>query len=146
MASWFYLYLQTESKPFATDYLTATIEKVTNMSVTTTKQHDIHIDEGTTHWIEVEAKNPDGTAMNLSGCNAVFTSIVGDHKIQKACLIEGNVVSLRLEPSETVEHLSRWYQIRIFNENNVILQMVQGIIYIRKAHKPYTQNPLGGES
>lgn len=39
------------------------------------------------------------------------------------------------------------YQIRIFDSSGCVIQVIQGYIYIRKAHKPYTQNPLdaGGE-
>lgn len=39
------------------------------------------------------------------------------------------------------------YQIRIFDISVCVIQVIQGYIYIRKAHKPYTQNPLdaGGE-
>ena len=39
------------------------------------------------------------------------------------------------------------YQIRIFDSYGCVIHVIQGYIYIRKAHKPYTQNPLdtGGE-
>lgn len=104
-------------------------------------QQNIEIDEGTSHWIDVTVNDSDGTAMDLTGCTAVFTAGI----IEKACDIEGNVVSLKLEPEETTGFLSSGYQIRIFDANNDVLQIIQGIIYIRKAHKPYITNPLGGE-
>lgn len=104
-------------------------------------QQNIEIDEGTSHWIEATVNDADGTAMDLTGCSAIFTAGM----VEKACDIEGNVVSVKLEPEETTGFLSSGYQIRIFDSNDDVFQIIQGIIYIRKAHKPYTQNPLGGE-
>ena len=143
MDSWFYLYLYTDSQPQrSTTDITAIVRKETHiMSNRAILQQNIEIDEGTSHWIDVTVDDSDGTAMNLTGCTAIFTA----GTIEKTCDIVGNVISLKLEPEETTGFLSSGYQIRVFDANNDVLQMIQGIIYIRKAHKPYLQNPLGGE-
>ena len=104
-------------------------------------QQNIEIDEATSHWIDVTVDDSDGTAMDLTGCTAIFTA----GTVEKTCDIVGNVLSLKLEPEETSGYLSSGYQIRVFDSNNDVLQIIQGIIYIRKAHKPYITNPLGGE-
>lgn len=153
MANWFYLYLYTEDKPQFTDYITATISKIShirkdskNMGCRLDKQNNICIDEGTSHWIDVTVKNDDGTDMDLTGCTAVFTA--GARNIEdKSCLIENNHINVKLEPSETIGFLASGYQIRIFDSNGDVFQVIQGYINIRKAHKPYIQNPLneGGQ-
>jgi len=143
MASWFYLYLYTEEKQRFTENVTATIQKGSNiMSQSNMVQHNINIDEATSHWINVTVKDSDGTAMDLTGCHAIFT-MAGT---EKECLIDDNEVSVKLEPEETTGFLSSGYQIRLFDADDDVFQVIQGIIYIRKAHKPYTQKPLvGGE-
>lgn len=143
MASWFYLYLYTEDKQRFTENITATIQKGSNiMSQSNMVQHNINIDEATSHWINVIAKNPDGTKMNLTGCHAIFTM----PGIDKECLIDDNEINVKLEPEDTTGFLSSGYQIRLFDANDDVFQVIQGIIYIRKAHKPYKQKPLvGGE-
>lgn len=144
MASWFYLYLCTDHPQRMTTYMDAIVRKETHiMSNRAIYQQNIEIDEATSHWIDVNVNDESGTAMDLTGCTAIFTA----GAIEKECGIEGNVVSVKLEPEETTGYLSSGYQIRIFDANNDVLQIIQGIIYIRKAHKPYTQNPLatGGE-
>lgn len=65
--------------------------------------------------------------------------------IEKECLIENNHIKVKLEPEETVGYLSNAYQIRVFDSEGDVFQIIQGFIYIRKAHKPYITNPLGGE-
>lgn len=121
--------------------ITATIQKGSNiMSQSNMVQHNINIDEATSHWINVTVKNPDGTAMDMTGCNAIFT-MAGT---EKACLIDDNEVSVKLEADETTGFLSSGYQIRLFDDNDDVFQVIQGIIYIRKAHRPYIQNPLAG--
>lgn len=134
-----------------TDHIEANVEKatnkqaikkgITNMSVSSNSNNDIHIDEGTSHWLNITVKDSDGSASDLKGCTAIFTA----GPIEKACGIENNVISVKLEPEETIGYLSSGYQIRIFDESDDVFQVIQGYIYIRKAHKPYTQNPLGGE-
>lgn len=134
-----------------TDYIEISVEKatnkqaikkgITNMSVSIKSSNDIHIDEGTSHWLNVTVKESDGSESDLSGCTAIFTA----GAIEKTCGIENNVISVKLEPKETIGYLSSGYQIRIFDESDDVFQVIQGYIYIRKAHKPYTQNPLGGE-
>ena len=142
MASWFYLYLYSDHPQRMQTIKNAVVRKETHiMSNRSMIQQNIEIDEGTSHWIDVTVKNDDGTAMDLTGCSAIFTAGM----VEKACDIEGSVVSVKLEPEETTGFLSSGYQIRIFDANNDVFQVIQGIIYIRKAHKPYTQNPLGGE-
>lgn len=151
MASYFYLYLYTPSPAQFTDEIEVQVEKatnkqatkkgITNMSVSNTSNNDIHIDEGTSHWLNVTVKDSDGSVADLKGCTAIFTAGL----IEKACGIENNVISVKLEPEETMGYLSSGYQIRIFDENADVFQVIQGYIHIRKAHKPYTQNPLGGE-
>jgi hypothetical protein len=151
MASYFYLYLYTPSPAQFTDDIETQVEKatnkqatkkgITNMSVSINSNNDIHIDEGTSHWLNVTVKESDGSVSDLSGCTAIFTA----GPIEKTCGIENNVISVKLEPEETMGYLSSGYQIRIFDENADVFQIIQGYIYIRKAHKPYTQNPLGGE-
>ena len=143
MASWFYLYLYSDHPQRMQTIKNAVVRKETHiMSNRAMIQQNIEIDEGTSHWIDVTVKNDDGTAMDLTGCSAIFTAGI----VEKACDIEGSVVSVKLEPEETTGFLSSGYQIRIFDANNDVFQVIQGFIYIRKAHKPYTQNPLtGGE-
>lgn len=142
MASWFYLYLYTDHPRRMQTDIVARIRKETHiMSSREFKQQNIEIDEATSHWIEATVNDEDGAAMNLNGCTAVFSCGL----VEKKCDIEGNVVSVKLEPEETTGFLSSGYQIRVFDSNDDVLQVIQGIIYIRKAHKPYTQNPLGGE-
>lgn len=142
MASWFYLYLYTDHPRMMQTDIVTSIRKETNiMSSREVKQQNIEIDEATSHWISAIVNDEDGTAMNLNGCSAVFSCGL----TEKECDIEGNVVSVKLEPEETTGFLSSGFQIRVFDENADVLQIIQGIIYIRKAHKPYTQNPLGGE-
>lgn len=161
MASWFYLYLYTESAKRYTEDIsvevtkeanrTATMNKITNksaikkgitnMSVNSSSKNDIYIDEATSHWLNVTVLDEDGTAMDLTGCSAIFTAGI----VEKACDIEDNVIHVKLEPEETEGYISSGYQIRVFDANDDVFQIIQGIIYIRKAHKPYTQNPLGGE-
>ena len=141
MASWFYLYLCTDRTQRMTTYIDAIVRKETKiMSNRAIHQQNIEIDEATTHWIEATVNDAYGTAMDLTGCKAIFTA----GTIEKECDIEGNVVSVKLEPEETTGYLSSGYQIRVFDSNNDVLQIIQGIIYIRKAHKPYTINPLSG--
>ena len=142
MSSWFYLYLCTDGQPqrLTTD-ITAIVRKETHiMSNRAILQQNIEIDEATIHWVDVTVNDSDGVAMDLTGCTAIFTA----GPVEKACGIEGNVISLKLEPEETAGYLSSGYQIRVFDTNGDVLQIIQGIIYIRKAHKPYTQNPLSG--
>lgn len=141
--------VNTPLPAFLTDEITAKVTKATKaikrgrayMSVNSTSTNDIRIDEGTSHWLNITVQNEDGSAMDLNGCTAVFTAGV----IEKSCGIENNVISVKLEPDETKGYLSSGYQIRIFDENDDVFQVVQGVIYIRKAHKPYTQNPLREE-
>lgn len=140
MASWFYLYLYTDTPKKNITTIDARIRKETHiMSDRAMLQQNIEIDEGTSHWIDCTVKNDDGTDMDLEGCTAVFTS----GSIEKACLIDSTShINVKLEPEETTGFLSRGYQIRVFDENGDVFQIIQGIIYIRKAHKPYIQNPL----
>lgn len=154
MASWFYLYLYTENPHTQTDHIEAkvmratTIKKGNKAMSCMNMQNNIYIDEGTSHYLDVAVTLDDGTEMDLTGCSAVFTSIYGNSRIEKLCDIDSdNHIKIKLEPEETTGYLSRWYQIRVFDNNGDVLQIIQGIIYIRKAHKPYTQNPLvtGGE-
>lgn len=102
---------------------------------------NIHIDEATTHCMCVDVEDENGVAMDLTGCEAVFTA----GAVEKACTISDNTISVELTPEETKGYLSSCYQIRLFNGNGEIMQIMQGIIYIRKAHRPYLQNPLKGE-
>jgi hypothetical protein len=142
--------IDTPSLAWLTDSIDVQMEKatnkqaikkgITNMSVSINSNNDIHIDEGTSHWLNVTVKESDGSVADLKDCTAIFTA----GPIEKACGIENNVISVKLEPEETVGYLSNGYQIRIFDENTDVFQVIQGYIYIRKAHKPYTQNPLGG--
>ena len=142
MASWFYLYLYTEHPQRMATSTVANVRKGTHiMSNRVIEQSNITIDEATSHWIEVTVKDGDGVDMDLTGCHAVFTM----QSIDKECLIEGSDVTMKLEPEETTGYLSSGYQIRIFDANDDVFQIIQGIIYIRKAHKPYIHNPLGGE-
>lgn len=143
MASWFYLYLYSDHPQRMQTSKVAVVRKETHiMSNRAMIQHNIEIDEGTSHWIDVTVKNDDGTDMDLEGCTAIFTS----GTIEKACMIDSlSHITVKLEPEETTGFLSSGYQIRIFDSNDDVFQVIQGIIYIRKAHKPYTQNPLGGE-
>jgi hypothetical protein len=134
-----------------TDYIELKVEKatnkqaikkgITNMSVSINSNNDIHIDEGTSHWLNVTVNESDGSGSDLEGCTAIFTA----GTTEKPCSIENNVISVKLEPEETIGYLSSGYQIRIFDKNDDVFQIIQGCIYIRKAHKPYTQKPTGGE-
>lgn len=60
------------------------------------------------------------------------------------CDIVGNSVSVKLEPKETTGYTSTGYQIRVFDANDDVFQIIQGILQIRLAHKPYTYNPIRG--
>jgi hypothetical protein len=143
--------IETPSLAWLTDDIEVKVERatnkqaikkgITNMSVSINSNNDIHIDEGTSHWLNVTVNDSDGSVSDLTGCTAIFTA----GPIEKTCGIENNVISVKLEPEETIGYLSSGYQIRIFNENADVFQIIQGYIYIRKAHKPYTQKPLGGE-
>ena len=146
MASWFYLYLYTEEKPISKDLITAIVSKTTFIqkcnSMSSIRGYDnINIDEGTSHWIDSTVKNIDGTDMDLTYCSAVFTA--GD--IEKECMIENNHIKVKLELEEIVCYLSNAYQISVFDSEGDVFKIIQGFIYIRKAHKHYITNPLGGE-
>lgn len=111
------------------------------MSCRTVCNLDINIDEATSHWLNITVNDEDNSAMDMTGFSAVFTSC----DVEKLCDIQSNIVTVKLEPTETKGYLTKGYQVRIFDSNDDIFQVVQGTIYIRKAHKPYTQNSLGGE-
>lgn len=147
MASWFYLELYTDTTQYVTEYLKSRIltetKRKCDMSKRLAELKDIYIDEATSHCICVTAENEDGSAMDLTDFSAVFTA----GTIEKQCTISGSDISVSLKPEETTGYLSTGYQIRIFDSSGCVIQVIQGYIYIRKAHKPYTQNPLdtGGE-
>lgn len=110
------------------------------------EEKNIVIDEATTHEIEVILHDQDDKPCDLSGFNAVFTSIYKGRKIEKNCIIEDNIVSIILSPEETTipdnsNRIIRRYQIRIFN-GSTVYEIIHGNLSIEKCHRNYITSPI----
>lgn len=93
----------------------------------------LYMYQGESLEVEVEVKNEDGTPYNLSESTTMVS--FSRLNIEKTCVVEGNVVSFKFVPSDTVNLVGDLtYEIKVKDAEGNIKVVSQEVINIKKSY------------
>lgn len=97
---------------------------------------NIDIVEGTTHYISIKCMHEiSGAKFDLNKYRAVFKYTDGNETVSKAADVQGNMIIIKMEPSDTIGKKNLKYECRIISDvNHDVFPVCMGVIYIKMAN------------
>ena len=100
-------------------------------------KRDIDVIEGTTHLVRFSCSS-DGEPFNFNEYKALFIIVDGDETRRKETIINDNVITARIDPTDTLgrsrNELS--YECRAFSSAGEVFHIALGDINVIKANAP----------
>lgn len=98
-------------------------------------KHDIDVIEGTTHLIRFSCSS-DGEPFNFNAYKALLVIIDGDEIRRKETTIKDNVITAKIDPSDTIGKNVLSYECRAFSNQGDVFHISLGDINVIKAKAP----------
>ena len=101
-------------------------------------KRDIDVIEGTTHLIRFSCSS-DGEPFNFNEYKALLVIIDGDEIRRKETTIKDNVITAKINPSDTIGKNVLSYECRAFSSAGDVFHISLGDINVIKAKAPITR-------
>lgn len=100
-------------------------------------KRDIDVIEGTTHLVRFSCSS-DGEPFNFNEYKALFVIIDGDETRRKETIINDNVITARIDPTDTLDRSRNElsYECRAFSSAGEVFHIALGDINVIKANAP----------